>query len=279
MIVQIFDVEHGACALITTPQGCRVMIDCGHNATTGWYPGTALSASGITALDMLVITNYDEDHVSGLNDLREHVEIRSLLRNKAVSSGQIRALKAETGIGPGIETLCDMIDEYTGPGSGSGSMGFQWEVFGNTPADFDDENNLSLIFSATLAGATFTFCGDMETAGWKTLDAGADGARLRAALNRTNVLVAPHHGRESGWWDGFRENSKNLNVTVISDDYIQYKTQETNAKYAALATGISFHDSKRKVLTTRNDGAIRFRHDINGWKASGSAHRVRRTWL
>jgi len=279
MLVQIFDVEHGACALITTPQRHRVMIDCGHNATTGWYPGSALSALGVTALDMLVVTNYDEDHVSGLEDLREHVEIRSLLRNKAVSSRQIKTLKSETGIGPGIETLCDMIDEYNGPGSGSGSMGFEWEVFRNTPADFDDENNLSLIFSATLAGATFTFCGDMETAGWKALDASADGVRLRAALNRTNVLVAPHHGRESGWWDGFSENSKDLNVTIISDDYIQYKSQETNARYAALSTGISFHNKRRKVLTTRNDGAIRFRHDINGWTASGSAHRVRRTWL
>jgi beta-lactamase superfamily II metal-dependent hydrolase len=276
MLAQIFDVEHGACALITTPQGRRVMIDCGHNATTGWYPGTALSTAGITALDMLVVTNYDEDHVSGLVDLRQQVEIRSLLRNNAVTSRQIKTLKSETGVGPGIEELCDMIDEYTGPGSGSGSMGFEWDVFQNTPTDFDDENNLSLIFSAKLAGAIFTFCGDMETDGWEALNASAQGPAMCAALNRTNVLLAPHHGRESGWWDGFRENTKNLNVVVISDDYIQYKTQETNAKYAALACGVNFNGGQRKVLTTRKDGALRFQHGIWGWQISGPRPRIRR---
>jgi len=43
----------------------RFMIDCGHNATTGWKPGTYLLQQGIRNLEMLAITNYDEDHASG----------------------------------------------------------------------------------------------------------------------------------------------------------------------------------------------------------------------
>jgi hypothetical protein len=35
MKLQIFDVEHGACSLLTADNNARVMIDCGHNATTG----------------------------------------------------------------------------------------------------------------------------------------------------------------------------------------------------------------------------------------------------
>jgi hypothetical protein len=42
MELQIFDVEHGACALLTAHNGTRFMIDCGHNSTTGWKPGTYL---------------------------------------------------------------------------------------------------------------------------------------------------------------------------------------------------------------------------------------------
>ena len=66
MILEIFDVEHGACALVTTGNGKRILIDCGDNATTGWEPGSALRRRGIAAIERLVVTNYDEDHVSGI---------------------------------------------------------------------------------------------------------------------------------------------------------------------------------------------------------------------
>jgi hypothetical protein len=49
MHLQIFDVEHGACALLTCDNGARLMIDCGHNSTTGWYPGDYLASLGIGA--------------------------------------------------------------------------------------------------------------------------------------------------------------------------------------------------------------------------------------
>jgi glyoxylase-like metal-dependent hydrolase (beta-lactamase superfamily II) len=65
MQLQIFDVEHGACALLTADNSARFMIDCGHNATSGWKPGGYLLGSKISTIEMLAITNYDEDHASG----------------------------------------------------------------------------------------------------------------------------------------------------------------------------------------------------------------------
>ncbi|MFZ5538554.1 MAG: hypothetical protein ACOY5V_02290 [Pseudomonadota bacterium] len=59
--LQIFDVEHGGCALLTCRNGMRMMIDCGHNATLGWYPGNHLGRPGVQHLEMLVVTNYDQD--------------------------------------------------------------------------------------------------------------------------------------------------------------------------------------------------------------------------
>ena len=56
--------EHGACALITTSNSKRIMIDCGDNTSTGWQPGTMFRAHGLGYLDELIVTNYDEDHVS-----------------------------------------------------------------------------------------------------------------------------------------------------------------------------------------------------------------------
>jgi hypothetical protein len=43
LVLDVFDVEHGACALITTGGGNHILVDCGDNTTTGWEPGTALS--------------------------------------------------------------------------------------------------------------------------------------------------------------------------------------------------------------------------------------------
>lgn len=81
MILEVFDVEHGACALVTTSNCRRIMIDCGHNAKSGWRPGTFLVGAGIPRLDRLFVTNYDEDHVSGYPDLISNVVVDVLERN------------------------------------------------------------------------------------------------------------------------------------------------------------------------------------------------------
>ena len=67
--LQVFDVDHGQCALLTMPTSWgttyRVLIDCGHavNFCGGpWHPGEHLQSMGVTYVDMLVCTNFDEDH-------------------------------------------------------------------------------------------------------------------------------------------------------------------------------------------------------------------------
>ena len=65
---------HGGCALLKTTQNgvlWTVMIDCGHknNDRGQWFPGDYLRSQGIYTIDLLVITNLDEDHVSGLPNI------------------------------------------------------------------------------------------------------------------------------------------------------------------------------------------------------------------
>jgi hypothetical protein len=40
MRLEIFNVEHGACALVTTSGNRHILVDCGDNTTIGWEPGT-----------------------------------------------------------------------------------------------------------------------------------------------------------------------------------------------------------------------------------------------
>ena len=111
MEIHIFDVEHGNCGLVIMPSGERMMLDCGHNSTTGWRPSQWILENG-GWLTNLTITNYDEDHVSDLPNiyLPRKFYIQSLSRNEKVNTSWIRQKKGKYGIGPGIETLISMIN-------------------------------------------------------------------------------------------------------------------------------------------------------------------------
>ncbi len=267
-LLQVFDVEHGQCALLTIPSGNgfkRLMIDCGHNAIAQFYPGDHLAKLGATFLDQLVITNYDEDHASGYpNLLSRGISIDWILRNPSVSPQTIRSLKSEDGMGPGIDALIQHLTSSFGPPVAGRSAplfdGVQIEYFWNQYPYFDDENNLSLVLHLTVHGYSFLFSGDMEKAGFDNILATCE--RFRTVVSSIDVLIASHHGRKSGICpDMFDEWGCRPKLVVISDDYKQYETQETVNYYASKCSGISnFRNSgnDRKVLTTRNDGEICF---------------------
>ena len=166
MFVEIFDVEHGACALITTSNNKRVLIDCGHNGTTGWKPGNALLAKGINQVDRLYVTNYDEDHVSGYPNLLSKVLVRSIYRNPSIIPGGIRYLKSEDGMGTGIEYLIQSLEKvFTASvpafeDYGDSIFTHYWNKYGFGLYEFDDENDLSLVVFVQCGQHKFIFPGD-----------------------------------------------------------------------------------------------------------------------
>lgn len=266
-LLQVFDVEHGACALFTVPDVGggfkRLMIDCGHNSTTGYRPGDHLRRLNVGYLDQLVITNYDEDHVSGFPNLQQRgIDIGWILRNPTVSPHTIQKLKTEDGMGNGIAALVGALSGYA-PAPASAPPSFRGVSIGwfyNQYPFFDDENNLSLMLHLNVLGVTFLFPGDMERAGFENML--KTNQSFREIVPVLDVLMAAHHGRRNGICpDMFDIYGCKPTLTVISDDYKQYDTQETGAYYASKTIGIDgFRNEtdRRKVLTTRNDGEIRF---------------------
>lgn len=261
MRLNIFDVEHGACAILSDGYGKVSVIDCGHNATTGWLPGSYLRNQGITDVQGLIVTNYDEDHVSGIRNLFQQTNVHRIYRNMAVSPGLVRYLKSETGMGPGIDFLVSSAQQSSGYGTvgyaDMGMHGIEFEVFHNLPSEFDDENNLSLALFVKGPGATFLFTGDLEYAGWDMLL--RDPAFTERLLG-VDVFFASHHGRESGCHPKVFEFCSPTFI-VISDKAKGFQTQETTDWYAARARGgiVSWDpQNSRSVLTTRNDGNLCF---------------------
>jgi beta-lactamase superfamily II metal-dependent hydrolase len=261
MFLEIFDVEHGACALITTSNGKRAMIDCGHNVTTGWKPGNALRAHNINVLDRLFVTNYDEDHVSGYPNLMDNVRIGTLYRNPSVPPATIRLLKTEDGMGAGIERLVLSIEHVFTGGSppaiedyGDTTFSLYWNSYG-VFGGFTDENNLSLVVFVTCGQHKFIFPGDMEKEGWRQL---LRNPAFVAELRGVNVFVASHHGRENGYCEEVLDLCPGIEVVIISDKMKGFQSQETVDRYRSYARGMNYNGEIRRVLTTRRDKRMFF---------------------
>jgi len=254
--LEILDVAHGFCAYVVADNGNTMLVDCGHNDETGFYPAHYLQASRCSGIETFFVTNYDEDHLSGLPRLRQlaaSIPIETLHRNKSLTADQLRAMKRQGGpLGEGMKALLEMVETYTQDvASPPVYQNLEYRVFWNSHPLFTDTNNLSLVLFLHYPGLSIVFPGDLEKAGWRQLLRNQD---FRDHLSRVDVFVASHHGRESGYTPEVFDHC-HAEIVIISDEAMRYETQETN--YAQHASGIPTHDGgRRKVFTTRSDGKI-----------------------
>lgn len=272
LVLRIFDVEHGACAIMQAPNGRVAMIDCGHNEVTGWRPSSFLrNEMGLEEIAYLIVTNADGDHLSDLAGLRGRgVSVRTLIRNGSPAAPALRMLKLTKGpLAPGVEEFIHMHGTYHGYAMpfNDAMAGVTCATFCNGFQTFSDTNNLSMATFIKYAGFKILFPGDLEKAGWKEL---LKNPAFVAELRLTDVLVASHHGRESGFCEEIF-NYFRPQVVVISDTGIKYETQETVPDYREVVKSpdgiaVTCKDELRwrHVLTTRRDGDVIFRVTSGG---------------
>lgn len=266
MELTIFDVEHGACALVRSRETGRLaLIDCGHNGYTGWTPANHLRhAYGRTSIEFLTITNTDQDHYSNLAEFLEAVYPEVLYYNPDVPPDLFETMKRRNGpLSRDAIAYATMRRDYTGEitsGFNESMGGIKQYHFYNSPADFDDFNNLSLVVFLDYGAFQILFPGDLERPGWLKL---LERSLFRSLLSQTTVLVAPHHGRINQNYCSEIFEYLSPELVVISDKPIVHETQVKSAseyRRHVREPGIWFPDKSehRKVLTTRRDGAIHF---------------------
>lgn len=273
MYLRIFDVEHGACAMVLAPSGQRfAMIDSGDNATTGWRPSKYIKNTlkkGV--LDYLFITNADQDHISDLDGLwEEGITVKTLYRNRSPEPNILRRIKEAVcgllGLTKDMKRYLHIHETYNGPVEApfNTSMdGVTCEVFCNKYPRFKDTNNLSLVVFINYGPFTICFPGDLEEEGWLAL---LEDPAFIAALKRTKILVASHHGRANGFCAEIFDHFTPLAV-VISDKSIEHQTQiDVDYRLWSDQNGVIVKNESRRrhVLTTRRDGDILFRVGPDG---------------
>jgi beta-lactamase superfamily II metal-dependent hydrolase len=273
MVLRIWDVEHGACAMLHPTfngvAGRLAMIDSG--CTKHWHPSRYIrNELNRQVLDYLFITNADQDHLSDLNGLWDYgINVPTLYRNRRVSPADLRLIKLlQCGtLTNDIERFLSIHETYTGAVTypfDTSMGGITVRTFQNSYPAFTDTNNLSLVVFFKFAGFKILFPGDMEKDGWEALIERQD---FRDELAGTTVLCASHHGRDNGFCDDIF-NYCTPQAVVISDKPIMYETQRTVPDYRAVTPDdgvvVRTTGKRRHVLTTRRDGHITFIVRPNG---------------
>jgi competence protein ComEC len=265
--IVIWDVQHGNAAYIRTPNGKHIAVDLGvgsvKRSDSRFSPLLHLKQNyGVERLDLLVITHPHRDHLDDIGNMQA-VRPRVLHRPTHLRPDDIRAGNQgkDTGV---INSYLSFSGSYSQPVPPHEDMfnlentdGLLLQTFTPTSSPTTNLNNHSIVLVVTYAGSKVIIPGDNEAQSWTELLRRAD---FQEAIRGTDVLLAPHHGRQAGFSAELFQHIK-PSLVVISDG----PASETNAA-DAYSRVVHQHgwpvDSRssgrksRRVLTTRRDGAV-----------------------
>ncbi len=277
MLVVIFDVELGQSIFFLPEEdpNYSMFIDCGN--TKGLEPVdliisrlTKNESSDIPILGNLTITNYDQDHFSGLPYLRTKVKIWTTSLNNNINVDDIKNVKLE--LTEPIKEIIELKEKYI-TSAEDYNPPYSKKIFSLSKEDFPDNtwdtNKLSQLVFITYKNSTICIPGDLPNCSWDLL---LKKNEVIEYLRKTNIFLASHHGREDGY-NACVFSYCEPEVIILSDKSIIHGTQENmTTKYAThvVGEGIQLGNDPinlRKILTTRNDGNILIGIGDNGIRA------------
>ncbi len=258
MKVITFDVEHGSSHVLRTPSDNIVMIDAG--SKEDFSPALYLKNVWNINSVWFTLTHHDADHLTDINNIAEYLNVYALHQPKLEIENLHELYTGE--FSTPLEVFLEYRKQFFVPIPPMSDPSYNWggvqfATFSNDYFDFEHPNinDLSIVTFAHYMGWTFIFPGDLERPGWERL---LEKAEFKEWLQRVDIFVASHHGRESGFYrEVFNYCSPKL---VIMSDKSQSETSCPD-DYRPFAQGLSVVNSAgesvtRKILTTRSDGAI-----------------------
>jgi beta-lactamase superfamily II metal-dependent hydrolase len=238
-----------------------MLIDAGHNDTTGWRPSEWMAARR-QPVACQVITNFDEDHVTDLPNLCRAVPIETWVMNWNVTAEWVRAEKAwKGGMGQGVSRAVQELAAIRNTPGRTIDWGAGCDVrwFFHPVTATADENYLSVVTFIHCGDIRIVFGGDLTAQGWRDF---LLNPLFMAYLKTSNIFVASHHGREDGYCPEVFEYCHPA-VVIASDKSVQYETQVID--YGQHASGITWNvTDRRSYLTTRKDGKLTITQRLQG---------------
>ncbi|MCB1757078.1 MAG: DNA internalization-related competence protein ComEC/Rec2 [Gammaproteobacteria bacterium] len=242
-----------ALSVIDVGQGLSVLVETREHAllfdTGGRLSSRTSSADvavipylrhlGLSKLDRLVISHPDTDHAAGLADIRDAISIDTVSTAKRFQ-GQIDAGE-----------ICDQ------------QLQWRWNgvifAFLNASANtFKKDNDHSCVLRVSSGQTSILLAGDIEQTAEQRL--------LEQGLQRTTLLVAPHHGS--------RTSSSAAFVETLAPAYVVYSVgyrnpygfphEDVRQRYAALGA---------QAYRTDRDGLLKFHFTALGLVGAPQSYR------
>ncbi|MBX9680700.1 MAG: hypothetical protein K2X38_18245, partial [Gemmataceae bacterium] len=218
--VMIWDVDHGSAAYINTPTGKHIAIDLGVGDMSSGQEFSPLRHlrwnRHVQQIDWLIVTHPHRDHIDDIGNVGL-VSPRMLSANRGIAWEHIEGGNQE-GDEDVINQYAALLNNYnqTTPSSASPFTGNDW---GCTIQQFTPTysgpnlNNYSLVTIFSYAGSKIVIPGDNEAASWKSL---LSNPYFVQAIKGTDIFVASHHGRESGFYGELFDHFK-PKLVIVSD--------------------------------------------------------------
>lgn len=266
MMFTLWDVGHGLSIWIKTPKGHNHWIDAGWNSEPPFCPAEHVKyVYKESALDLLVISHADADHIQGLPGIVKHLgDPRVLLHDKSLSdkdkfgSGSLEYQKVYRHLD---STHSSVVAFEQSPFNLLYNGGVKIAHASLPMIEGRKFNDISTVVFYLYEGWLFVCPGDIESTGWTQLWA-LHSANFKPLIDaaKWKVLVAPHHGRESAYSQEMMDAIK-PQLVLISDEHGQ---EPTDRRFRENPSGLTLNGVTEKYYTTKLGGRIQFKISEGG---------------
>ncbi len=230
--VHVLDVGQGQAVLIEADDH-YMLIDGGGRASSSFVV-SYLKQNGIETLDLIAVSHYDEDHMSGTIGVLSAFPCGTLLLPPYAGVTDLYRSLAVAAVSNGCLIMHPGIGETFSLGTA------EIKVICPVRTDYVNENDLSLGFYLSFNNTSTIICGDAEQEG--EFDMARENAGLQADL-----YVANHHGSSTSSTDVF--------LNSFSPSYAVISCGKEN---------VYGHPSAETLQRLQNHGAAIYRTDIQG---------------
>ena len=196
-----------------------MLIDAGNNED-GKNIVKFLKDKGISKLDYIVGTHYDEDHIGGLDDIIENFDIGKFYLSNGGELGpnyyNLDKAAKKKNLAITIPKVGDKID----------FADVDMEVMAASKFDGKNDNNASIVIQSKYGSRKYLFMGDLEKQ-----------EEAKRKWNEVDVLKAGHHGSNTSSTQEFLNQVKPKYVFVSAGKNNKYRLPNVKAMERIEKTG------------------------------------------
>ncbi|WP_270744929.1 DNA internalization-related competence protein ComEC/Rec2 [Lactococcus petauri] len=201
-----------------------------------------LRASGVSKVDVLIVTHPDEDHIGDLESVAQKVPIKNIYVSASALEKKnfvkkLSSLKSQIHIVQEGDKL-PIFNSYL--------------RFLTTGGEGKSDNDNSLVTFGEFYGKKFLFTGDLEEEGEVKL-------QKEYPHLEVDILKVGHHGSKTSTKEGFLEAIKPKVALISAGKNNRYKHPSQETLHQLTARGI-------KIYRTDQQGAIRFLYKKGTWQ-------------